>query len=183
MLFSFMGERHGRILFAHFDGTHLAVRKSELYRFIVKPQVSQPQASQSHVLRSRSLRPRSSLPGEFPIHGSETSCSQPGSLGTPDLRTPESPPSDHSLSHLPSGPVALGPVAEDPSAQGPIGPSRGPQMSPHQSIVPVSSEPQSSEPLGRAYLDVDVLELFTRYLASDVNDLDNTEQLPESSAA
>lgn len=36
MLFSFMGEKQGRILLAHFDGKKLIVRMSELYRFLVE---------------------------------------------------------------------------------------------------------------------------------------------------
>jgi len=36
MLFSFMDEKRGRILLAHFDGQKLVVRMSRLYRFLVE---------------------------------------------------------------------------------------------------------------------------------------------------
>lgn len=228
MLFSFMGERHGRILLAHFDGSNLVVRKSELYRFIVKPQVPQAETSQSQATQSQTSQPEImqpettqaqttqshvSLPqtsqaqvsgsptsqhqdlrsGDLqlpasqrvgsPIGGSDTSGSQPRSGSSSDSRTPESPTNETSLSRFPSRTAPLPPVAEDPNTQDLFAPGGSPQMSPHRGIAPVSSEPQSNEPLGRAYLDVDVLELFTRYLASGVDDLDNTEQLPGSSAA
>ena len=34
MIFSFVGERHGRVLSAYFDGEHLVIQASRLYRFL-----------------------------------------------------------------------------------------------------------------------------------------------------
>lgn len=40
MLFSFMGETHGRFSLAHFDGMKLVVRRSKLYRFLLEDEDS-----------------------------------------------------------------------------------------------------------------------------------------------
>lgn len=139
-----MGERHGRILTAHFDGKRLVVHKSELYRFISQADdvpVHEPKLAYQNL----PYRPRDSYAG-IPERCSFQSAS--------------------SGSNTPPVPELLGPSSFFPETYVPQGPDR-------KTVALQQHDSQNRCPLNYDYLDI-----FTRYLASDVDSGDSTTFLP-----